>query len=379
VASTMIHIPVLDVDVPLGREQLERLARPILDRTVTATRTVLADAEVPAGGLAATFLAGGSSRMPLIGTVLHHAFSLAPTRINQPELVVAEGSLRAAAGTSAQPETAAASVAAGRPDAIPAEPRRADARTEPDVRTGADVQTGTGANWPEPEPVHVPAGIGRSIDRRLRTGLLAAAVVAVLALAVAAVRALPGAEDRGRGGGGPARGDTPASTRAADATGSAAPSTRAGIDPCLLGTWQVTSNRAYGLLDNVRVQYEGGAGILVTYRADGTAFVDYSAMQPRFARHRGAVWADVHRGTATFRYYAQNGEITDSLISSDAVDTLTRNGKVNATAPVQYFLETTKYICTEDRLTTTGSQGNFSSEAVRVRPSTPPRPDSRAQ
>src|SRR6185369_608258 len=43
--------------------------------------------------VSAIFLVGGSSRIPLAATLLHRAFGLAPTAIEQPELVVAEGSL----------------------------------------------------------------------------------------------------------------------------------------------------------------------------------------------------------------------------------------------------------------------------------------------
>jgi hypothetical protein len=54
------------------------------------------------------------------------------------------------------------------------------------------------------------------------------------------------------------------------------------------------------------------------------------------------------------------------------VDTLTRNGRYNAGGPVTYYLEPTRYICTPERLTFTSTQGNFSAEAVRVRPSATP-------
>jgi branched-chain amino acid transport system substrate-binding protein len=79
--------------VPLGREQLEQLARPILDRTVTATMLALTSAGLTPQRLAAVFLVGGSSRIPLAATLLHRAFGTSPTAIEQPELVVAEGAL----------------------------------------------------------------------------------------------------------------------------------------------------------------------------------------------------------------------------------------------------------------------------------------------
>src|SRR6185369_2291442 len=57
--------------------------------------------------LTAIFLVGGSSRIPLAATLLHRGFGLAPTAIEQPELVVAEGALYLA------PLTGRASVAGG--------------------------------------------------------------------------------------------------------------------------------------------------------------------------------------------------------------------------------------------------------------------------
>ena len=98
-ASTMIHIPLADEDAPLGRDQFEQLARPILDATVTATRAAIAAAGLAGGGLGGVFLVGGGSRIPLVATLLHQAFGVAPTVVEQPELVVAQGSLGAAAAT----------------------------------------------------------------------------------------------------------------------------------------------------------------------------------------------------------------------------------------------------------------------------------------
>jgi hypothetical protein len=109
-SSSTIVIPLLDEDAPLGREQLEQLARPILDRTVAATANALREGDVRRAELACVFLVGGASRIPLAATLLHTAFGVAPTVIEQPEMVVAEGSLHAStnastmdAGTDATP------------------------------------------------------------------------------------------------------------------------------------------------------------------------------------------------------------------------------------------------------------------------------------
>jgi hypothetical protein len=99
--GTHIHVPLVGVDVPLGREQFEFLARPILDATVTATRAALTSARVATGDVGGVFLVGGGSRIPLVAALLQQAFGRAPTIIEQPELAVAEGGLRAAARPAA--------------------------------------------------------------------------------------------------------------------------------------------------------------------------------------------------------------------------------------------------------------------------------------
>ncbi|WP_433199318.1 Hsp70 family protein [Dactylosporangium sp. CS-047395] len=98
-ASTYVHLPILDVDAPLGREQIERLAAPVVGRTVALTRSVIA-AAVPSGRLAGLFLVGGSSRMPLVATLLHRVTGTAPTVMEQPELAVAQGSVAAVTAPS---------------------------------------------------------------------------------------------------------------------------------------------------------------------------------------------------------------------------------------------------------------------------------------
>ncbi|WP_432829884.1 Hsp70 family protein [Dactylosporangium sp. CA-092794] len=94
-AATMIHLPALETDVPLGRDQFEQLARPILTATVTATRAAIAASGVGVAGIDGVFLVGGGSRIPLVATLLHQALGKAPTVVEQPELVVAQGAVGA--------------------------------------------------------------------------------------------------------------------------------------------------------------------------------------------------------------------------------------------------------------------------------------------
>jgi actin-like ATPase involved in cell morphogenesis len=90
-------VPLLDIEVHLTRDELEKLARPVLDQTVRVTKALLNWADLPPGRLAGVFLVGGASRIPLVATLLHRELNEAPVVIEQPELVVAEGSVLAGA------------------------------------------------------------------------------------------------------------------------------------------------------------------------------------------------------------------------------------------------------------------------------------------
>ncbi|MEU7875184.1 Hsp70 family protein [Dactylosporangium sp. NPDC049140] len=93
-SMTTIFVPILELEAVLGREQLDHLARPLLDRTVAATRLAIRSAGIRVEDIAAVFLVGGSSRMSLAATLLHQSLGVAPTVIEQPELIVASGTLR---------------------------------------------------------------------------------------------------------------------------------------------------------------------------------------------------------------------------------------------------------------------------------------------
>jgi hypothetical protein len=311
-STTLIHLPLLDVEVPLSRETIDELAAPILARTVGACREVAVSAGIETNELSAIFLAGGSSRMPAVVTTLHRDLGIRPITVDQPELAVAEGSLR----TATQP-----------------------------VREGAD--------WPAPEPQVPPAGPNRSRRNRL----LAAAVAGGL-LGVAAIVAVAYAGQK------PPKGAV--GLHRASPSASASPSYRPGIDPCLLGVWRQTTYRNYGKIDGVDVQYSGGAGVVLTYNADGTTFADYAAEQPMVAIYKGVRWEDTVRGWVKGTWSTQNGVMTGTVTESTATSTLTRNGKYNNGGPVTFYLEPDQYFCSGDTLRWSSIQGNNAGEAVRV-------------
>ncbi|GAB3826178.1 Hsp70 family protein [Dactylosporangium cerinum] len=90
-ASAPVHVPGVDAATHLTREELDRVAGPLVDRAVDETRRVLQRSGVP--DVDAILLVGGSSRLPLVASRLHARFGLAPVVPEQPELPVAFGAL----------------------------------------------------------------------------------------------------------------------------------------------------------------------------------------------------------------------------------------------------------------------------------------------
>lgn len=99
-------VPLLDREIHLTRAELDAVIRPPLDTAARITQSVIRSARLSADRTAGVFLVGGASRMPLVATLLHRAIGIAPTVIDHPELVVAQGAtLPESAGDSdRQPE-----------------------------------------------------------------------------------------------------------------------------------------------------------------------------------------------------------------------------------------------------------------------------------
>jgi hypothetical protein len=164
--SVLIHVPLLEVDTHVTREEFDAAVQPLLSPTIELTAQVLHDAGVPPERLDALFLVGGSSRVPLVATLLHRRFGRAPLLVNEPELVVGHGALLA---PDAEPPT---SVAAARQfGAAPPEPTRTPT-------------AGPAAAPPMPPPV-APATPMRYRGRRwIGAGALLVALVMVAVLLV---------------------------------------------------------------------------------------------------------------------------------------------------------------------------------------------------
>ncbi|MDP9794533.1 molecular chaperone DnaK (HSP70) [Catenuloplanes nepalensis] len=89
--SADVHVPSMDISAHVTREEFDGLLRPHLARTVDTLLETVAAARLAPTHLAGVFLVGGSSRIPLVASLLHNRIGVAPTTLEQPETVVAEG------------------------------------------------------------------------------------------------------------------------------------------------------------------------------------------------------------------------------------------------------------------------------------------------
>ena len=102
-SAAPVHVPGRAEPMHLTRDELERVAGPLVARAVDETRRVLERAGVAPEALAGLLLVGGASRMPLVAARLHARLGVAPAVPEQPELPVAYGALVHAAAAVAPP------------------------------------------------------------------------------------------------------------------------------------------------------------------------------------------------------------------------------------------------------------------------------------
>ncbi|MGI5239667.1 Hsp70 family protein [Dactylosporangium sp. CA-139066] len=181
-SGTVVMVPALGKEVPLGREQLEGLARPVLRPTIAMTRALVNESGVGTAAIAGLFLVGGSSRIPLVATLLHEALGIAPVVAEQPELVVAEGSLyvnrmpNAAAAVAAPVSAAPVSTAP-----YPSTQTFAASPTPISAPAYAPSPVSPGVPPVAPPPVYAPPPVFPQPPRPARKGM-APALIVVLAL-----------------------------------------------------------------------------------------------------------------------------------------------------------------------------------------------------
>jgi actin-like ATPase involved in cell morphogenesis len=193
-SGTLVTVPALGKEVPLGREQLEGLARPVLQPTIELTQALLRQANVDARTVAGPFLVGGSSRIPLVATLLHEALGIAPVVTEQPELVVAEGALYLTAAPPAAPPRPAPPMpvphSVSGPPGHPVSGLPSHLVSGPPARSGPPVPPGRPGPPPQPFPSPLPPPLSAPRPMRpvrptaARQGRRIAAIAGAAAVAV---------------------------------------------------------------------------------------------------------------------------------------------------------------------------------------------------
>jgi actin-like ATPase involved in cell morphogenesis len=215
--GTVIAIPALGVEAPLGREQFDGLIGPVLRPTIALAKSLMRDtvgAAVP-GASTAVVLVGGASRIPLVATMLAEATGIPPIVIEQPELVVAEGALHLAPVVSLdRPATGTATVPVADPadptvpvsggpapasDELTAVPEVLPASREDPAGDGPAPNDGPPSDGPAPDGGLAPVRPGRR-----RAVVAAVAAVLLLAGAVTSIVMLNRKDPGDKRGGQPA-------------------------------------------------------------------------------------------------------------------------------------------------------------------------------
>ena len=115
-AQTDLPMPEPFEDTLLTRKEFDGLVRPVLTRTVEVLADTVRRAGVPPERLAGVYLVGGSSRIPLIASLISERLGIVATTLDQPETSVAMG---AALAPSAQRPTGQTAALGGPPQSGP--------------------------------------------------------------------------------------------------------------------------------------------------------------------------------------------------------------------------------------------------------------------
>lgn len=220
-SSAVIPVPGLDAEAHLTREEFEQRARPFLARTVELTATTVARAGLRVEDLAGVFLVGGSSRIPLVATLLHQRLGVAPTVIEQPELVVAQGSLLAVADSTGHTAGSSGHTAGSTGDLRGTTGDQAGSHSESTTGYRADAarpghgRQAAGVGLASPAPAGTPAAKDATAAKRSQAPWLVVVLVVLLAAGYTVYLATKhGTSNSGDGSGGGASTSTAGVQRA---------------------------------------------------------------------------------------------------------------------------------------------------------------------
>ncbi|WP_158888767.1 Hsp70 family protein [Amycolatopsis anabasis] len=139
--QTEVPMPEPFTDVLVTRAELEALVRPAMLRSVELLSRTVRSAGMAPGQLAGIYLVGGSSRLPLVGSMIAEKLGVVPASLDQPETAVALGAHHVSAdGISMRTQNVEGQVAATGTQAVPMGPGQ------------------TGPHAPPPQVASLPGG-----------------------------------------------------------------------------------------------------------------------------------------------------------------------------------------------------------------------------
>ena len=86
--------PPVDQELEANVADFERLIAPTLRGTVAELERTILAAGLQTSDLAAIYLAGGSSRIPLVGRLIQERLGVLPEHLDDPKSVIALGAAR---------------------------------------------------------------------------------------------------------------------------------------------------------------------------------------------------------------------------------------------------------------------------------------------
>ncbi|EIF00023.1 Hsp70 family protein [Saccharomonospora glauca] len=201
--QTEVPMPEPFSDVLVTRAELEALVRPMMLRSVELLARTVRSAGLTPDQLAGIYLVGGSSRLPLVGSLLAEKLGVVPSSLDQPETAVAFGahhvgpdglSMRTqqvdgdVVGAQSAPATVAPaptpnltgpySPPAG---AVPAQPAPQQQYPATYPTTGPQPTSGTPLGSTGTAPANFPS-VPKTGGTKKRTGLIAAVAVGAVAV-----------------------------------------------------------------------------------------------------------------------------------------------------------------------------------------------------
>lgn len=186
--QTEVPMPEPFTDVLVTRAELEALVRPAMLRSVELLSRTVRSAGLAPDRLAGIYLVGGSSRLPLVGSMIAEKLGVVPSSLDQPETAVGLGVHHVAAdGISMRTQNVEHHVAAGDVRAAPASPPQGVPGYPPSARPPYPQQPPA---YPPSGPTPVPPAsfpsypreAGGKGGRRRKTLLIGVAAVVVVAV-----------------------------------------------------------------------------------------------------------------------------------------------------------------------------------------------------